>query len=122
MGSSCVEGLADNIEELFGDIDMNHTHEKVDDRNVFKVELVKLDSNETLLGLVCLKADDALDALYKADTYFSKANNLNAIEGIYSLCNLNKASGDYPSRILYVKSNPSSLLDDVYKLRVVDIE
>ena len=127
MDSSCVEELADNIEELFedlfGDIDMNYTHEKVDDRSVFKVELVKLnDSNETLLGLVCLKADDALDALYKADAYFSKANNLNAIEGIYSLCNLNKEIGNYPSRILYVESNPLSLLDDVYKLRVVDIK
>lgn len=126
MDSSCVEELADNIEELFkkifGNIDMNYTYEKVDDRNVFKVELVKLGSKETLLGLVCLKADSSLDALYKADTYFSKANNLNVIEGASSICNLNKASGDYPSRILYVKSNSLSLLDDVYKLRVVDIE
>lgn len=41
MDSSCVEELADNIEELFkkifGNIDMNYTYEKVDDRNVFKV-------------------------------------------------------------------------------------
>ena len=126
MGSDCVEELADDIErlfeDLFGNIDMNYAYEKIDDRNVFKVELVKLGSKEILLGLVCLKADSSLDALYKADTYFSKANNLNVIEGASSICNLNKASGDYPSRILYVKSNPLSLLDDVYKLRVVDIE
>lgn len=130
MDSDCVEELADDIErlfkDLFGHIDMNYAYEKIDDRKTFTIELTKMKNPSKnllgydLLGSVCLKADNYSDALSKAEDYYTKyytkANNLNVVEGSYSLCELDKINKVYPSRYLYVKSNIMNTLDDTYKL------
>lgn len=132
MDSDCVEELANDMEELFkdlfGDINMNYAYEKKDYRKTFTIELIKLNNSRKdllgydLLGSVCLKADGYLDALSKAEDYYIKANDLNVVEGNYSLCELDKINKVYPSRYLYVESNIMNTLDDTYKLRVVDVE
>lgn len=132
MGSDCVEELADDIErlfkDLFGNIDMNYAYEKIDNRKTFTIELTKMKNPSKnllgydLLGSVCLKADNYSDALSKAEDYYTKANNLNVVEGSYSLCELDKINKVYPSRYLYVESNIMNTLDDTYELRVVDVE
>ena len=125
MSPESVRMIDDNIkcifEKLFGDIDTSYAYKKEDNRSTFAVELLDVTKDEKILGSVCLKADCSLDALSQAEIYFSKANDLNIVDGNYFLCELDKTNKFYPSKFLHIASSIISPLDDIYKLRVVDI-
>lgn len=120
-----VESLVYETKRLFNELfdvsDIDFMYKKEDNRDIFTVELVEVTNEQKILGTINFKADDYFDALNKAEEYFTDIYDLNVVEGAFFICELNKENESYPSRTLYVESNMMNLLDDIYKVRIVDI-